>query len=376
MRRLSLFAAVLALGIVGAAMADDIFTEPFNSNLGSFAVSNGGGDGVATWQWRNNCSANTTGTHSQPGTMRHGRTDNCTNYGSSSTMDTATISVDTSVCTAGDIQLKFNYLLNVQESYWDRNWVTVNGTNMACWAGYPSSCPYGLNNNNQWAAMTIPIVGTLPSITIVFNGQTLDGVANSGQGWHIDDVVVSCTVGGGGDCASPAQVALIEKKMDQAEGVLDSIYNGVNQIIGLTGNLEAKADVAEGKLDALAAQIDDQTAYQIDQALLVCGCTPSLYLPEARGGMQAAALAHVRAMHTGVAASADPDEALDLADADCYIKLAQTLANGGRHKVACMALSTAMQLLDGHTERPGYHPRGVEDQGTEHLCLATCEVPQ
>jgi len=378
MRRLFLFAGMLTLGILGATavMADDIFSEPFTSSASSFTMTNTGGDTTTYWYWLNNCPANTAPGHSTTGTMRWGKVGNCCNYVTSSSMDTATRVVDTSVCTAGDIQVKFNYLLNFQETYYDRAWLTINGTNVACWYNYPSSCPYQLNNNNAWNAMTIPVAGSPSSLTLVFNGQTLDSIGNSAQGWHVDDVVVSCTVGGGGACASPQQVAAIEAKMDQAEDVLATIESNTNTIIALTGNLEAKADVAEGKLDGLADALDDQAAFNMDQALLVCGCAPTLYLPEARGGMQAAALAHVRAMHTAVAASADPDEARDLADADCYIKLAETLAGGGRHKVACMALSTAMQLLDGHTNRAGYHPRGVEDLGSEHLCLDKCEVPQ
>jgi len=374
MRRLSLLVGVLML-LGTAAMAADIFTEPFTSSAGGFTLYNNP-SGAEQWYWLNSCPANTAGGHSTPGTIRWGAVGNCTNYGSGSGIDTATANVNTASCTAADITVKFSYLLNMQETYYDRAWLTINGTNVACHAGYPTACPYVLSNNNTWTTVTIPVAGSPGSLALVFNGQTLDSIGNSAQGFHVDDVIVSCTTGGTGTCASPQQVAAIEAKMDAAEDVLGTIESGVNQIIALTGNLEAKADSAEAKLDGLADQIDDQTAFQIDQALLVCGCSPSLYLPEARGGMQAMALAHVRAMHTSVAASADPDEAVDLADADCYIKLAQTLANGGRHKVACMALSTAMQLLDGHTERPGYHPRGVEDQGSEHLCLATCEVPQ
>jgi len=375
MRRLSLFAGVLTLCILGAgaAMATDLLNEPFTSSAGSFVLSNGGADAGTYWYWLNSCPANTLTGHTAPGALRWGTNGNCNLYGNNSTMDTAAITVNTASCTANDIVLSFKYLLAFQESYWDRAWVTVGGTNVACYANYPSSCPLQLQSTNTWQPATINIAGNPGSLVIVFNGQTLDGAINSWSGFYIDDVIVSCTTGGGGTCATPQQVALIEAKMDAAGDVLNDIGTAISD---LGGRLEAKLDILEPKIDGVETQLDDQTMFQVDQALLVCGCAPSLYLPEARGGMESAAIAHVRAMHTAVAASGDPDEARDLADADCYIKLAQTLASGGRHKVACMALSTAMQLLDGHTERPGYHPRGVEDQGSEHLCLAECQVPQ
>jgi hypothetical protein len=125
---------------------------------------------------------------------------------------------------------------------------------------------------------------------------------------------------------------------------------------------DAKAEIADIS-DSLEFKID----FELEQALLTCGCTPSLYLPEP-GGKIDRALALLNAQIDNLEDVLDPDVESKLPWAQCYVDVAAALRNEGAFKQSCLALGSATQLLDGHL--PGDDDSSI---GLGQLCLKVKE---
>ena len=78
--------------------------------------------------------------------------------------------------------------------------------------------------------------------------------------------------------------------------------------------------------------------------------------------------------------SGDPDEAPDTVLADCFLRYARQLVVDGRYKRACQALSSAMQLLDGHSAGPDDDNGDGDDDAADtrgaDTCLAVCPLDE
>lgn len=232
MNRFSRFALlIVSLLVPCAASAAVIYSENFNSSLGSMTAS--GADGSADWNFQNGCGANGDGGHSIAGAARWGNNGSCGDFGGNGDSDNLdTPVIDTSSCTSGPT-LSLNYFMQFQESCtWDRAIIqlSIDGggfNNIASTASCGSGD--GLANDGVWHEYTSLAALGASSVQLRFVGETGDGIANSGQGFLIDDLSVECetetttssapdvpNVGGGGlipslssrDDETPAGVTL------------------------------------------------------------------------------------------------------------------------------------------------------------------------
>jgi len=105
---------------------------------------------------------------------------------------------------------------------------------------------------------------------------------------------------------------------------------------------DAKAEIAD-----ISDKVEFKVDFELEQALLTCSCTPSLYLPEP-GGKLDRALALLNAQIENLEDVLDPDVESRLPRAQCYVDVAAELRDEGAFKRSCLALGSATQLLDGH----------------------------
>ena len=112
--------------------------------------------------------------------------------------------------------------------------------------------------------------------------------------------------------------------------------------------VDTKAELIDVKVEIvdIAGQLDFKINFELEQALLTCGCTPSLYLPDPDGKLDHA-LDLVNTDIDLVAASQDPDLKKIIPKARCFAGEAAILLNEGSFKKSCLALGSAMQLLQG-----------------------------
>ena len=112
--------------------------------------------------------------------------------------------------------------------------------------------------------------------------------------------------------------------------------------------VDTKAELIDVKVEIadIAGQLDFKIDFELEQALLSCGCTPNLYLPDPDGKLNYA-LDLVSTDIDLVAALDDPDMKNVIPKARCFAGEAAKLLNDGSFKKSCMALGSAMQLLQG-----------------------------
>jgi hypothetical protein len=85
----------------------------------------------------------------------------------------------------------FNYLLFVESGGFDAAFVDLSTDNGATWTQFLSKA--NLIDDNQWhnvSANVTAAVGAATSIRLRFRFDTIDSIANSTTGWHVDDVLV------------------------------------------------------------------------------------------------------------------------------------------------------------------------------------------
>jgi len=190
-----------------------LYQQAFATNTGDFQIIN---DAATTnsWHFRNDCTSSLSvlgAGHTAPGTLRWGNPTACTNYGTTGSIDRAlTPTITTSACIS-NLLLTFKYYIDYQESTtFDRATVQVNvigdGTFRA--AALPGTAggtgqvtliddTITNNPNPPWQSATVNVgtlVGSIPaSLTVEFLGDTSDGIGNTGNGFVIDDVTMTCT---------------------------------------------------------------------------------------------------------------------------------------------------------------------------------------
>jgi hypothetical protein len=147
--------------------------------------------GTPLWHVTNNlCRANLAG-HSTPFDFYYGQDGTCNyNDGARNASNLISPSINLST-TFPPYSIGFNYLLFVEAGGFDTAFVDISTNNGMTWTQVLSKA--NLINDNQWhnaAADITALVGAAASVTLRFRFDTIDNIANSTTGWHVDDVVV------------------------------------------------------------------------------------------------------------------------------------------------------------------------------------------
>lgn len=170
----------------------------------NFTTANQCGAG-AEWYGTSTCPSSDDIGHSPSAHARWGTNAVCNDYGSVATQDSLTsLSMNVSNCNSGQVILKFNYLLSLEDdNSKDRARVEVvadggapvvvadNGAGGPTCSGLASP---GIGNLTKWSGwqhleLTRPATSTFQ---VSFIGETDDGSNNAGEGFFVDDVLVQC----------------------------------------------------------------------------------------------------------------------------------------------------------------------------------------
>lgn len=87
--------------------------------------------------------------------------------------------------------VKFNYLLFVEGGGFDSTFIDISTDNGTTFTQFLSKA--NLINDNQWHAVTANVtslVGAATSVRLRFRFDSVDNIANSTTGWHVDDIQV------------------------------------------------------------------------------------------------------------------------------------------------------------------------------------------
>lgn len=149
------------------------------------------GTPVTLWHVTNGlCRSFLTG-HSTPYTFYYGQDGTC-NY-STGARNAADL-ISPSVSLAGrfpPFSVGFNYLLFVEGGGFDPAFVDISTNNGTTWTQILSKA--NLINDNQWHNVSTDVtsvVGAATSVRLRFRFDTIDNIANSTTGWHVDDIAV------------------------------------------------------------------------------------------------------------------------------------------------------------------------------------------
>lgn len=149
------------------------------------------GTPLVLWHATNGfCRANLAG-HSTPFTFYYGQDATC-NYNTGAR--NASNLISPSISLAGKFapfSVSFNYLLFVEGGGFDTTFVDISTNNGATWTQFLSKA--NLINDNQWhnvVSNVTALVGAATSIRLRFRFDSIDNIANSTTGWHVDDISV------------------------------------------------------------------------------------------------------------------------------------------------------------------------------------------
>lgn len=168
--------------------------------LQGFTVEPVFGTPLALWHGTNAlCRAFLTG-HSTPYTFYYGQDATC-NYNTGARNAANLLSPPISL--AGKFppfSVGLNYLLFVEGGGFDSTFVDISTNNGATWTQIMSKANF--INDNQWHNASINVtaqVGAATSIRLRFRFDSVDNIANSTTGWHVDDITV---------CGEPFNICL------------------------------------------------------------------------------------------------------------------------------------------------------------------------
>jgi hypothetical protein len=149
------------------------------------------GTPLALWHGANAvCRAFLTG-HSTPYTFYYGQDATC-NYNTGARNAADLISPPISLAGKfAPFTVSFNYLLFVEGGGFDSTFVDLSTNNGATWTQFLSKA--NMINDNQWhniVSNVTALVGAATSIRLRYRFDSVDNIANSTTGWHVDDISV------------------------------------------------------------------------------------------------------------------------------------------------------------------------------------------
>lgn len=149
------------------------------------------GTPLVLWHVTNGqCRANLAG-HTTPFTFYYGQEGLC-NYNTGARNASNLISPPISLAGSfAPFTLNFNYLLFVEGGGFDSTFVDISTNNGATWTQILSKA--NLINDNQWHNVTANVtglVGAATSVRLRFRFDSVDNIANSTTGWHVDDIAI------------------------------------------------------------------------------------------------------------------------------------------------------------------------------------------
>ena len=143
------------------------------------------------WHVSNSTCRSFLGGHSIPYDFYYGQDLTC-NYNTGARTAGNLISPPISVAgTFAPFSIGFNYLLFVEGGGFDTTFVDISTNNGATWTQVLSKA--NLINDNQWhnrARDVTAQIGAAPSVRLRFRFDSIDNIANSTTGWHVDDIIV------------------------------------------------------------------------------------------------------------------------------------------------------------------------------------------
>lgn len=149
------------------------------------------GTPLALWHGNNAlCRAFLTG-HSTPYDFYYGQDATC-NYNTGARNAADLLSPPISL--AGrfpPFSIGFNYLLFVEGGGFDSTFVDISTNGGTTWTQILSKA--NMTNDNQWhnvATDVTALVGAATSVRLRFRFDSVDNIANSTTGWHVDDITV------------------------------------------------------------------------------------------------------------------------------------------------------------------------------------------
>jgi hypothetical protein len=158
-----------------------------------FTVVPVAGTPLATPLWHETnglCRAFLTG-HSTPYTFYYGTDLNCNyNTGARNASNLVSPTINLSG-TFAPFSISFNYLLFVEGGGFDTTFVDLSTNGGTTWTQILSKAD--LINDNQWHNVSkdvTSVVGMSTSVRLRFRFDSIDNIANSTTGWHVDDITV------------------------------------------------------------------------------------------------------------------------------------------------------------------------------------------
>ena len=129
--------------------------------------------------------------HSTPYTFYYGQDATC-NYNTGARNASNLISPPISLAGRfAPFTASFNYLLFVEGGGFDSTFVDISTNDGATWTQFLSKA--NLINDNQWHTVSFNVtalVGAATSVRLRFRFDSVDNIANSTTGWHVDDISV------------------------------------------------------------------------------------------------------------------------------------------------------------------------------------------
>jgi hypothetical protein len=226
MKRGTWIAAVaLALALPAASQGQPFWSETFDADLGDFTAFNDASTTPNAWLWDGTCPATGEPGHTIAGTAHWINPATCLDYGDTGSKgDPGSFDYIRSIrvevpaeCTLG-VRLDFNYFLDFNEgacydqarviTLVDNSLETVVADNGLCDEDRPAdrgalprpesiignSGIGGLTDSRRWLPVSrfVPNAGPGSLVEILVVAETTDGFLNQGEGFLVDDFVLSC----------------------------------------------------------------------------------------------------------------------------------------------------------------------------------------
>jgi len=181
---------IATISIMVSPRRSTIFSEDFESGLGSFTIDNTFGDGSGLWHLTTICNS-ILSSHSTPTSLYYGQNSTC-NYDAGQTEGIATSSV-ISLAGASMILLEFNYMLETERfSGYDIASIEVSENGGDFIEYLSNTLGTLLDSSGGWVPKTLDLSSMAGSnVQIRFRFRTVDNMYNTYPGFYVDDVKIT-----------------------------------------------------------------------------------------------------------------------------------------------------------------------------------------